>query len=345
MTAVLATDEATLLLTRCANGQSAWAFAPLRAEADVPPPATMCAGLRRLRAQHNASSPSASSWTSTDAAADAIAAELSQRHFAIVDDYLPQADIAALRRAVVDMHAHGKLEQSELAGGATGSSSTAYTHSATRGDHIAWYDGTVTDGIPALGAYLHAVDGLVYGRLRERVPSLGSVRTRSRAMIAAYPGGGARYARHCDNSCSADGSGERCNGRRLTAILYLNEAWHPAHGGELRLHGPFTAGAADAALAELREWVAAHKHSSDAAYVARELPRRRAALARATALADGGPAVCDIAPLSNRLVLFYADYRVPHEVLPTHAMRLAATVWYFDDEERERALANGATEP
>jgi hypothetical protein len=37
-------------------------------------------------------------------------------------------------------------------------------------------------------------------------------------------------------------------------------------------------------------------------------------------------------------VLFWADFRVPHEVLPSHFMRYAITVWFFDTEERERAL-------
>ena len=38
----------------------------------------------------------------------------------------------------------------------------------------------------------------------------------------------------------------------------------------------------------------------------------------------------DVAPLCNRLVLFWSDARVPHEVLPTHAMRYAVSVWYHD---------------
>ena len=111
-------------------------------------------------------------------------------------------------------------------------------------------------------------------------------------MIACYPGGGARYVRHCDNSCHA-GEGERCNGRRLTVIMYLNPAWAPVDGGELRLFEPFA-------------------------------PKHR-------------PPLADVQPLLDRLVLFYADYRVPHEVLPSHAERNAVTLWYFDADERQRA--------
>lgn len=35
----------------------------------------------------------------------------------------------------------------------------------------------------------------------------------------------------------------------------------------------------------------------------------------------------------GRLVLFFSDYRVPHEVLPSHFDRFAITLWYFDGEE------------
>ena len=38
----------------------------------------------------------------------------------------------------------------------------------------------------------------------------------------------------------------------------------------------------------------------------------------------------DVAPLDNRLVLFWSDTRVPHEVRPTHAARYAVSIWYHD---------------
>ena len=115
-----------------------------------------------------------------------------------------------------------------------------------------------------------------------------------KAMLAHYPAG-ARYVRHCDNSCLA-GEGERCNGRRLTAILYLNSHWQPLDGGSLRIFPAFAKGAA----------------------------------------------LCDIPPLGDRLLLFFADYRVPHEVLPSHATRLAVTLWYFEKAEHDRARTSGA---
>ena len=54
-----------------------------------------------------------------------------------------------------------------------------------------------------------------------------------------------------------------------------------------------------------------------------------------------GPPLCDVAPLCDRLVLFYADYRVPHEVLAAHCERLAVTCWYFDGAEHAAAKKRG----
>ena len=54
-----------------------------------------------------------------------------------------------------------------------------------------------------------------------------------------------------------------------------------------------------------------------------------------------------VAPLMARLLLFWSDKRVPHEVLASHRMRYACTVWFFDDEEKrvaDRDAAAASTE-
>ena len=45
----------------------------------------------------------------------------------------------------------------------------------------------------------------------------------------------------------------------------------------------------------------------------------------------------DVEPMCNRLLVFWSDSRVPHEVLPAYADRYAITVWYFDAKERASA--------
>lgn len=43
-----------------------------------------------------------------------------------------------------------------------------------------------------------------------------------------------------------------------------------------------------------------------------------------------GGEVIDVPPLGNRLVVFFSDARVPHEVLPSHADRYALSMWFED---------------
>ncbi|XP_019642469.1 PREDICTED: egl nine homolog 3-like [Branchiostoma belcheri] len=54
---------------------------------------------------------------------------------------------------------------------------------------------------------------------------------------------------------------------------------------------------------------------------------------------QGRDEVADIEPKFNRLLFFWSDRRNPHEVQEAFATRYAITVWYFDAEERARAMA------
>lgn len=80
-------------------------------------------------------------------------------------------------------------------------------------------------------------------------------------MVTCYPGNDSCYVRHCDNAIG--------NGRKLTAILYLNGEWAEGDGGELKIY-----------------------HN-----------------------AISGDKYTIIAPLLNRLVLFWSDERCMHEVI------------------------------
>ncbi|XP_035674809.1 prolyl hydroxylase EGLN3-like [Branchiostoma floridae] len=53
---------------------------------------------------------------------------------------------------------------------------------------------------------------------------------------------------------------------------------------------------------------------------------------------QGRDEVADIEPRFNRLLFFWSDRRNPHEVQEAFATRYAITVWYFDADERARAM-------
>ena len=231
-------DEASLTLVRRASDRTEWVFA--KRAANAPPLARMTAQLDAARsiALVSDADPETYWWWLTDPALASIGEKLRTQCYAVVDGVLGPATSAALRREVVAARELGRLTASKLAGGRYGNKLT-YTHTAVRGDLIGWFDGDEPElwGERALNRYLQKVDTLV-AQLAEHVPDLAGISTRSKAMVACYPGNGARYIKHCDNSCDT-GHGERCNGRRLTAIIYLNPDWQPTDGGELRLYEPF----------------------------------------------------------------------------------------------------------
>lgn len=50
----------------------------------------------------------------------------------------------------------------------------------------------------------------------------------------------------------------------------------------------------------------------------------------------------DVAPIGDRVVVFFSDTRVPHEVLPANTERFAITHWFYDHTERAEAEAGTA---
>ena len=292
----------------------------------------MSARLAALQLHSCGNSSSGTQWWAERAALDGIAVELEASNFVVLDSVLGASTVASLRAEVEGVRRAGRLKASELGGGRTGSN-VAFTRAEARGDSIGWFTGGEAALWPdgTLARYLDVLDGLM-GALGKRVPQLRATTKRSKAMIACYPGSGARYVRHHDNACSRS-EGEQCNGRRLTAILYLNEGWEVAHGGHLRLYPPYKPDAAKEALQELQAWLLTQHDAPDAEMVAHTFHERLAEITTN----DDAPPLFDVAPIADRLILFYSDYRVPHEVLPAHRDRLAVTVWYFDEDEHARA--------
>ena len=48
----------------------------------------------------------------------------------------------------------------------------------------------------------------------------------------------------------------------------------------------------------------------------------------------------DVQPLLDRLLLFWADERTPHAVLPAEKPRFAVTIWYYDELEAAELQTN-----
>jgi len=215
----------------------------------------------------------------------------------VIDNFLLNSQVSSLSAAVKEKYQHPKDEHAAfrigaLQDGRDGSNTSTYEREEIRGDYIGWFEGNEEEGWDpeTLPRYMLKVNTLIseLKRFLDGPTELPRVESRSRAMITCYPGNGARYTKHVDNG------GAVGNGRRLTALFYLNMEWGEGDGGELGVY-------------------------------------RR----------GGAELMKEIQPIANRLVLFWSDVRVPHEVLPSNKERYTITIWFFDNEEWAHAKSIG----
>lgn len=249
--------------------------------------------------------------------AHAIAEKLIADSYVIVDSFLADGG-AALHELLLSFRAENKLALGSVAAGRAAAAYARITKVALpRGDMTRWLTPAETREHGALRNMLAQMDALIEALradplLAEELE--GTSLYRDEMQATCYPGDGARYVRHIDNNSGAGwlacrlatGGGQRAGGgtdaegvaeqrprrtgRRITMITYANPSWETGHGGELRLH-----------------------------------PQ----VADAEGQLSDGPHF-DVAPLSGRLVLFWSDERMPHQVLPSHRDRFAVSIWYED---------------
>jgi SM-20-related protein len=149
--------------------------------------------------------------------AEAIGERILEEGLAVVEGVLPPAILDQLREeALADFEA-GRLTAARIGRG----EELRHTEEI-RSDRIRWL--SPEQATPAQAAYWALIDGLRVGLGEFFRIHLAWME----AHFAVYPEGG-HYARHRDQH---RGSGSRL----VTAILYLNPAWQPGDGGELRVH-------------------------------------------------------------------------------------------------------------
>jgi hypoxia-inducible factor (prolyl hydroxylase) len=190
------------------------------------------------------------------------------------------------------MYRQGKFDSSQVGGGRTGNGLDTHTATKIRGDKVLHLGGdAVLAGEDEDGAGitfplqpLLAKFDVILGVAAREIEELHGIKERSKCMAAIYAGDGhASYVRHVDNPDK--------NGRKLTVLYYLNLDWDvESLGGQLRLF---------------------KKRSQNST----------------SASGDGGGGSkgeehgieehVDIAPLADRLVLFWSDERTPHAVMPS----------------------------
>lgn len=139
---------------------------------------------------------------------------LAEHGWCVVHDLMTAAQTQALADECRAMH-----DAQMLVPAGTGSDRAV---TPLRGDSTRWF---MADALtPAQQSFTDRLDLLRIALSRQQM--LGLVDTESH--YAVYPPG-AGYARHLDQLRSSDA-------RVISAVFYLNPAWHDGEGGALRLH-------------------------------------------------------------------------------------------------------------
>jgi SM-20-related protein len=140
---------------------------------------------------------------------------LGERGWFLRDDFLTHAQVLALRAEADALHANGRFTAAGV-----GRSQRSRDGSVRSDEHL-WLDPETGSVFAALHAHLAEL-----GQSLRREAYLGL--EDFDFQLARY-GPGDAYARHRDAFRGR-------NERRVTAIVYLNPAWEPEQGGQLRLH-------------------------------------------------------------------------------------------------------------
>ena len=114
-----------------------------------------------------------------------------------------------------------RAAEGELAPAAVGRGPTSEIREGIRGDHIQWLEPGETE---ACDSYLSLMDSLREALNRGLFLGLEDFESH----FALYPPG-AFYLKHVDRFRDDDR-------RMVSAVIYLNDAWLPEHGGELRMY-------------------------------------------------------------------------------------------------------------
>ncbi|GMH95648.1 hypothetical protein TrVE_jg13886 [Triparma verrucosa] len=226
-------------------------------------------------------------WTIFNDSLQTISSHLHTEGYCVIDDFLTLEHGSLIAEEVKRAYTNGKLPDLGVITDGRDGSNTSTVNQTVRGDYIGWFSPSVSEGwskegLPDYVTKLNTV--LDQMKVFTEGKGIQNLVSRSRAMVTCYPKGG-RYTKHVDNG------GMRGNGRRLTALLYLNEE---EVSGELKVYA-----------------------------------------------AGGSQCKEIISPSMCRVVLFWSDSRVPHEVLPSTGERFCVTIWFFDGPEWSEAKLKG----
>ena len=214
---------------------------------------------------------------------------LASSGFAVVDHFLGAETALRVREQGIALY---KQQPGDFKTGAVGGGhdgdGQAYSHAAVRGDRMTILEAKDRWRLPLLETLCESFDALVRHLGEHGGGRCPDLRAVDQRSSPMFAVYPGGGSRYMQHVDNPDG-----NGRVLTMLYYLNPGWSAeTDGGCLRL----MRGDGSASVGEER----------------------------------GGtlPELARVAPVLDRVVLFWSDARVPHEVLPAYRERLAISVWY-----------------
>ena len=150
---------------------------------------------------------------------DRIAGDLAETGWSVCPGFLPVAEVRRLRDEAEELWQEGAFRRAGV-----GTGPEAQVRPEIRSDRILWLEEPYT---PAQQRYLDELERLRLALNRYLYLGLFTFE----GHLAVYPPG-SFYSKHLDRFRTA-------RQRVVSCILYLNEAWSPEDGGQLRLYdGP-----------------------------------------------------------------------------------------------------------
>ena len=155
---------------------------------------------------------------------ETIINQISEQHFAIVDEFLPLELVNQLRSILIEKQAEEQLKKA-----AVGNRTNELIAKSIRGDFIQWMDEQKAEPIEKL--FFEQVNSLIF--YLNRTCFMGILH--KEFHYALYPKG-SFYKRHLDTFQNDDR-------RVLSMVFYLNEAtWNIQNGGDLVIYQPTETG-------------------------------------------------------------------------------------------------------
>jgi SM-20-related protein len=154
-----------------------------------------------------------------DALLDRISQEIYQNSYAVVDDFVDESFRQALLREQTDL-----LNQGQFKKAAVGKGDQKQVRAEIRSDEVLWMDPSALSPLQAI--FWEKIAQLQLVLNRRCFLGLKSFE----GHFARYPIG-SFYKRHLDQFHAVPH-------RIVTVILYLNESWTEADGGQLRMYFP-----------------------------------------------------------------------------------------------------------